>query len=122
MSICEMLWILSFAKNMDRNIGKSKSKNWSSKYSPKLLDHAKESTTDTLKTGSEKAIQKTAEETGDLIVTRILIKFKKSPKLHHRIVQKWLQMKQKIWNMIGKYLEKDISFQKKYKSLLMIYD
>ena len=107
---------------MDRNIGKSKSKNWSSKYSQKLLDHAKESTTDTLKTGSERAIQKTAEETGDLIVTRILIKFKKSPKLYHRIVQKWLQMKQKIWNMIEKYLEKDISFQKKYKSLLMIYD
>ena len=41
---------LSFAKNMDKNIGKNISKNVSSKYSQKLLDHAKESATDALKT------------------------------------------------------------------------
>ena len=41
---------LSFAKKMDKNIGKS----LRSKYSQKLLDHAKESATDTLKTSSEK--------------------------------------------------------------------
>ena len=44
---------LSFTKNMGENIGKNISKNLSSKYSSgmlsmrqKLLDHAKESTTD----------------------------------------------------------------------------
>ena len=39
---------LSFARNM----GKSISKNLSSKYSQKLLDHAKQCATDALKTAS----------------------------------------------------------------------
>ena len=51
---------LSFAKNMGRNIGKNISKNSSSKYSQKLLDHAKKSATDALKTASKRVIQKTA--------------------------------------------------------------
>ena len=51
---------LSFAKNMGRNIGKNISKNSSSKYTQKLLDHAKKSATDALKTVSKRAIQKTA--------------------------------------------------------------
>ena len=41
---------LSFAKNMDKNIGKNISKNLSGKYSRKLLDYAKQSVTDSLKT------------------------------------------------------------------------
>ena len=45
---------LSFAKN----IGKNVSKNWSGKYSQKLLDYAKKSATDALKTSSKRAIQK----------------------------------------------------------------
>ena len=45
--------LLSFA----RNIGKNISKNLSSKYSQKLLDHAKQSATDLLKTASKRAIQ-----------------------------------------------------------------
>ena len=36
-------------------------------YSKKLLDSAKKSTTDALKTSSNRAIQKAAEATGDLI-------------------------------------------------------
>ena len=40
---------LSFYNNMGRNI----SKNVSSKYSQKLLDHAKQSATDALKTASK---------------------------------------------------------------------
>ena len=44
----------SFAKNMGKNIGKNVSKNLSREYSQKLLDHAKESTTDALKTTSKK--------------------------------------------------------------------
>ena len=47
--------LLSFAKNI------------SNKYSQKLLNSAKTSTTDTIETASRKAIQKTAETTGDLI-------------------------------------------------------
>ena len=42
-------------------------KNLSSKYEKKLLDHAKQSVTDALKTASERAIQKIAEGTGDLV-------------------------------------------------------
>ena len=41
---------LSFAKNMGTNIGKNISKCFSGKYSQKLLDHAKTSAADALKT------------------------------------------------------------------------
>ena len=51
----------------------------------KLLDSAKKSTTDAIKTASERAIQKTAEATGDLIgnkiadkITRVSIKCAKT--------------------------------------------
>ena len=69
---------LSFAKNMGKNIGRNISKNLSGKYSPgmlaahqKLLDHAKQSATDAIKTSSKRVIQKTAEATGDLIGNKI---------------------------------------------------
>ena len=54
---------LSFAKNMGKNL--------SNKYSQKLLDTAKKSTTDAIKTASKRVIQKTAEVTGDLIGNKI---------------------------------------------------
>ena len=50
---------------MRKNIGKNTSKHLSSKYSLKLLDHAKQSTTDAFRTASKKAIQNTAETAGD---------------------------------------------------------
>ena len=50
----------SFARNMDKII----SKNLNSKYSQKLLNHDKQYN---LKSASTRAIQKTAEATGDLI-------------------------------------------------------
>ena len=43
----------------------------SGKYSQKLLDHAKQSATDALKTTSKRAIQATAEAIGDLIGNKI---------------------------------------------------
>ena len=49
---------LSFAKNMGKNL--------SNKYRQKFIDSAKKSTTDAIKTVSKRAIQKTAEATGDL--------------------------------------------------------
>ena len=42
-------------------------KNLSNKYSQKIIDTAKKSATDTIKTASQQAIQKTAEATGDLV-------------------------------------------------------
>ena len=47
------------------------SKSLSNKYSSKLFDSAKKSTTDAIKTASKRAIQKTAEATGDLIANKI---------------------------------------------------
>ena len=54
---------LSFAKNMGKSL--------SNKYGQKLLDSAKKSTTDAIKTASKRAIQKTAEATGDFIGNKI---------------------------------------------------
>ena len=66
---------LSFAKNIGKNL--------SNKYGQKLLDRAKKSTTDAIKTASKRLIQKTAEATGDLIGNKIADKItsvsKKSP-------------------------------------------
>ena len=44
--------------------------NLSNKHSQKLIDTTKKSTTDALKTASRRAIQKTIEATGDLIVNK----------------------------------------------------
>ena len=54
---------LSFAKNMGTKL--------SSKYDQKLLNSARKSTIDAIKTASKTAIQKTAEATGDLIGNKI---------------------------------------------------
>ena len=67
---------LPFAKNMGKSL--------SNKYFQKLLNSAKKSTTDAIKTDSKRAIQKTAEATGDLIGNKIADKItsiskKKSP-------------------------------------------
>ena len=52
---------------MSINIGKKITENWSGKYSQNLLDHAKKSATNILKTATKKAIKETAEATGELI-------------------------------------------------------
>ena len=57
---------LSFAKNIGKNV--------SNKYSQKLLDNAKKSTIDEIKTTSKRASQKTAEATGDEIGNKMQIK------------------------------------------------
>ena len=66
---------LPFAKNIG--------KHFSHKYGQKLLDSAKKSKTDAIKTASKRAIQKRAEATGDLIGNEIADKItnvsKKSP-------------------------------------------
>ena len=54
---------LSFAKNVG--------KNWSNKYGQKLLDSARKSTTDAIKTAAKRAMQKTKEATGYFIGKKI---------------------------------------------------
>ena len=67
---------LSFAKNIRKTL--------SNKYSQKLLDSAKKSTTDAIKTASKRAIKKKAETTSDLIGNKVANKItsvsKTSPK------------------------------------------
>ena len=46
-------------------------KHLSNKYGQKLLDSAKKSTADAIKTASKRVIQKTTEATGDLIGNKI---------------------------------------------------
>ena len=76
---------LSFAKNMGTYATKV-AKNLSNKYVQKLLDSAKRSTTDAIKTASRRAIQKTAEAIDDLISNKIADKatsvWKKSSSKH----------------------------------------
>ena len=62
---------LSFAKNMGTHLN--------NKYSQKLLDTAKKSTTDEIKTAPKRAIQKTEEATGDLIGNKIADKIMGRP-------------------------------------------
>ena len=101
---------LSFAKNMGIHATKV-AKNLSNKYSQKLLDSAKKSTTDAIKTASRRAIQKTAEATGDLIGNKIDDKItsilKKSSK------ESFSQNEDEI------EIPKDIYLQKKDNKLLM---
>ena len=57
-----------------------KSETLNGKCSQKLLDHSKQSATDPPKTTLERAIQKAAEATGDLIVNKIADKITKVSK------------------------------------------
>ena len=75
---------LSFAKNIGKNM--------SNKYSQKLIDAAKISATDAIKTASKRAIQKTPEATGDLAGNKIADKItsvskKPTTKLHDEELQ-----------------------------------
>ena len=58
-------------KNIDFYLSPKTDKNLSNKYGQKLLDSPKRSTMDAIKTPSKRAIQKTAEATGDLIGNKI---------------------------------------------------
>ena len=63
---------LSFAKNMGKGL--------SNKYGQKPFDSAKTSTKDAINTASKRAIQKTAEATGDLIGKKIADKITSASK------------------------------------------
>ena len=89
------------------------SKHLSNKYSQKLLNNAKKSTTDAVKTASKRAIQNTAEASGDLIGNKIVDKITNlSKKSSAEFKMKYRMIKQKCQ-------EKDIYLQKKDNKLLM---
>ena len=73
---------LSFARNLGTDATKV-AKNLNNKYGQKLADSGKKSATDALKIAGKRAIQKTAEATGDLVGNKIADKItsysKKSP-------------------------------------------
>ena len=93
---------LSFAKNMGKNIGKNISKNLSDKYSQKIIDHAKISATNALKTSSKRFIQKITETTGDFVGNQMANRITKLQEIHNKIIRKQLQPR-----MIKKYQKKD---------------
>ena len=65
----------SFAKHMGKNVRKN--------YSQKLLNSAKKSTADAIKTASKRATQKTAVATSDLIGNKIADKITSTSKELH---------------------------------------
>ena len=99
---------LSFAKNMGKGL--------SNEYSQKLLDSAKKSTTDAIKTASKRAIQKRAEATGDLIGNKIADKItsvsKKNLQRNYVIMMKQKKMQKQL------LIKKDRCLQKKNNILL----
>ena len=70
---------LSFSRNIGTHAAKV-AKNMSNKYGQKLADTAKKSATDAIKTASKRAIQKTAEATGDLADNKIADKITSASK------------------------------------------
>ena len=61
---------------MDKNISKDINKNLNSKYSQKLLDHAKQSAADTFGTSSKRVVKKTTEADYYLFVNKVAYKIK----------------------------------------------
>ena len=58
----------------------------SNKYGQKVIDTTKKSTTYAIKTASKRAIQKTAEATGDLIVNKIADKITSISKKSNKVL------------------------------------
>ena len=96
---------LSFAKSMGKSL--------SNKYGQKILDSAKKSTTDVIKTASKRAIQKTAEAISDLIGNKIADKITSFSK--KKSAKELPMMKQMLKELL---LRKDAYFQKKENKLL----
>ena len=84
----------------------------SNRYSQKLVETAKKSATDVVNTASKRAIQKTAETTGDLLGNKFADKITSASKNH--AMKKYSQMK-----LIMNYQKRDIFLQKERNKLLM---
>ena len=91
-------------------------KNLSNKYGQKLLNSAKKSTTDVIKTASKRAIQKTAEATRDLIGNKIADKITSHSK---KSIKKLPNNDEKKENIEITTHKKDTYHQKEDNKLLM---
>ena len=80
----------------------------------KLLDHAKQSETDVIKTSEKEELKKQPKHVLICLVIKLLIKSQKLQKIKNKVIQRQLKM-----SMIKKYVMKDIDLQKKDKKLLM---
>ena len=80
----------------------------------KLLDHAKQSETDVIKTSEKEELKKQPKHAVICLVIKLLIKSQKLQKIKNKVIQRQLKM-----SMIKKYVMKDIDLQKKDKKLLM---
>ena len=100
---------------------KSLVKKISNKYSQKLVHSVKKSATDAIKTVSKRAIQKTAEATGDLSAIILLIRLHVCQKNLQRNYIHWscLQKSHLQMTLILNYQKNDIYLHKKDNKLLM---
>ena len=105
---------LSFARNIGKHAAEV-AKNMSNKYSQKLANTAKKSTTDAIKTASKRAIKKTAEGSGDLVGNKIADKITATSLKNVTSASK----KSHKMKLIMKYQKRDIFLQKKGNKLLM---
>ena len=114
---------LSFAKNVDKNICKNIRKNLHGKYRHKLLDHAKQSAADALKTTSKKIIQKSAEATGDLVGNKINNIITKASRSSPQNKSETIANEHTWWKNTEKtlYIYIYIYIQKKTRKLWMIW-
>ena len=105
---------LTFAKNMDKNIGKHINKNFRGKCSHKLLDLVNKSAADALRNFLKRIIQKAAEATGDLSDNKIADKI--------AIVSRNSQQNnlETVTNEYDQEIARYIYLQEKDKKLLMI--
>ena len=106
-------------KDMDFCLLRKTGKNLSNEYGQKLFDSAKKSTTDAIKTASKRAVQKTAEATGDLIGIKIVDKITSVSKKSSAEQSMELHLKNDDSNSEMKYQKKDRYLQKKGNKLLM---
>ena len=91
---------------MIKNIGKSITKILSNKYSQKIIDNAKQPTTYALKIFQKGHLKKQQKQLVILLVIKSLIRLQKSQDFHHKTIQEQLKLKQKIQDLIEKYLKK----------------
>ena len=89
----------------------------SGKYNQNVLDNAKQSATDALKTTSKRVIQKTAKATGNLTGNKIANKNTRVSKNSQKNNSEKVK-----YDVIKKYLKKDTYLQNKDKKLLIIQD
>ena len=110
----------SFANNMSKNVDRNITNYLRGKQSQKILDNAKQSGTDVLKTASKRAIKNTVEVTGDLTGNKVAEKIPKFSRIVPQNSSRTAKMKQKILYLIQKFQKNYVYLQKRDRKLQMI--